>query len=186
MLPSPSGCWLDPRGYSFSRPQCVHCCYGPVTRNPPSGVLVDRLRRFCFHLLRYPNYGALTSTPAGLSPAEHASLHWTHNWTCRFPASSLYGAFLVKCVTPFLSSFVIPFFCSTRAAEHSSAPTAYFHRRRSQRRSRTELLPRRRRLVLDGREHRGRLRRSGGWPPKDPRGACHWPADQTRTTLVFG
>src|SRR5258706_286416 len=81
------GCGLDPRGYSFSRPQCVHCCYGPVTRNPPSGGLVDRLRRFCFHLLRYPNYGALTSSPAGLSPAEHASLHWTHNRTCRFPAS---------------------------------------------------------------------------------------------------
>src|SRR5205814_9214711 len=79
ILPSPYGCGLDPRGYSFSRPQCVHCCYGPVTRNPPWGGLVDRLRRFCFHLPRYPNYGALTSTPAGLSPAEHASLHWTHN-----------------------------------------------------------------------------------------------------------
>jgi hypothetical protein len=37
--------------------------------------------------LCYPNYGALTSTPAGLSPAEHASLHWTHNRTGRFPAS---------------------------------------------------------------------------------------------------
>src|ERR1700739_2102187 len=87
MLPSPSGCWLDPRGYSISRPQCVHCCYSPVTRNLPWEDLVDRLRRFCFHPLRYPNYGALTSTPAGLSPAEHASLHWTHNRTCRFPAS---------------------------------------------------------------------------------------------------
>src|SRR5205085_12075723 len=50
----------------------------PVTRDLPSGDLVDRLRRFCFHLLRYPNYGALTFTPAGLSPAEHASLTWTH------------------------------------------------------------------------------------------------------------
>src|SRR6516225_9220343 len=78
MLPSPYGCGLDPRGSSFSRPQCVHCCYGPVTCNPPWGGLVDRLRRFCFHLLRYPNYGALTSTPTGLSPAEHASLTWTH------------------------------------------------------------------------------------------------------------
>src|SRR3984893_14159012 len=87
ILPSPYGCGLDPRGYSFSRPQCVHCCYGPVTRNPPSGGLVDRLQRFCFHLLRYPNYGALTSTPAGLAPAEHASLYWTHNRTCRFAAS---------------------------------------------------------------------------------------------------
>jgi len=41
--------------------------------------------------------------------------------------------------------------------EHSSVPTAYFHRRRAQRRSRTALLQRRRRLVLDGREHGGKL-----------------------------
>src|SRR5437868_12238361 len=60
-----------------------------VTRALPSGDLVDRLRRFCFHLLRYPNYGALTSTPAGLSPAERASLHWTHNRTCRLPHPAL-------------------------------------------------------------------------------------------------
>src|SRR5262249_55770163 len=46
--------------------------------NLPQGDFVDRLRRFCFRPLRYPNYGALTSTPAGLSPAEHASLTWTH------------------------------------------------------------------------------------------------------------
>jgi hypothetical protein len=32
--------------------------------------------------------------------------------------------FLCQGITPFLSSFVIPVFCSTRAAEHSSAPTA--------------------------------------------------------------
>src|SRR6516164_7410047 len=87
MLPSPSGCWLDPRGYSFSRPQCVHCYYSPVTRDLPWEDLVDRLRRFCFHPLRYPNYGALTSIPAGLSPAEHASLHWTHSRTSSFHSS---------------------------------------------------------------------------------------------------
>src|SRR5271169_949265 len=179
------------------------------------------------------------------------------------------GLSLSMGITPFLSSFVIPFFCSTRAAsilpprphisiavarsggqgrrfsrhfclplsfhsfvrpapraffrpdrifplpsraaavkdgashaifvflchsillfdprrEHSSAPTAYFHCRRAQRRSRTALLQRRRRLVLDGREHGGRLRRSGGWPCDDPRGACHWPRSIARTTLVFG
>jgi len=84
ILPSPYGRRLGPRGYSFSRPQCVRCCYGPVTRNLPSGGLVVRLRMFCFQLRRYPNYGALTSTPASLFPAEHASLHWTHNRTCRF------------------------------------------------------------------------------------------------------
>src|SRR3954463_16300923 len=79
MLPSPYGCRLGPRGYSLSRPQCVHCCYGPVTRGLPWGGLVDRLQSFSFHHLCYPNYGALTLTPAGLSPAEHASLRWTHN-----------------------------------------------------------------------------------------------------------
>src|SRR4051812_25605579 len=79
MLPSPHGCRLGPRGYSLSRPQCAHCCYGPVTRGLPWGGLVDRLQSFSFHHLCYPNYGALTLTPAGLSPAEHASLRWTHN-----------------------------------------------------------------------------------------------------------
>jgi len=41
--------------------------------------------------------------------------------------------------------------------KHSFVPTAYLHRRRAQRRSRTALLQRRRRLVLEGREHGGRL-----------------------------
>src|SRR3989442_15589554 len=41
--------------------------------------------------------------------------------------------------------------------EHSSIPTAHCRRRRAQWRSRTALLQRRRRLVLDGREHGGRL-----------------------------
>src|SRR5215472_13824741 len=99
MLPSPSGCRLGPRMYSFSRPQCVHCCYGPVTRNLPWEDLVDRLGRFCFHLLRYPNYGALTSTPAGLFPAEHASLTWTHNRACRFPASGFPAGFTARHAT---------------------------------------------------------------------------------------
>ena len=31
--------------------------------------------------------GLLTLAPAGPSPAEHASLRWTHTRTCRFPAS---------------------------------------------------------------------------------------------------
>ncbi len=31
--------------------------------------------------------GLLTFAPAGLSPAEHASLRWTHTRTCSFPAS---------------------------------------------------------------------------------------------------
>ena len=31
--------------------------------------------------------GRLTLAPAGFHPAEHTSLHWTHNRTCRSPAS---------------------------------------------------------------------------------------------------
>src|ERR1700721_623611 len=34
----------------------------------------------------------------------------------RKPPSRLYGAFFVKGITPFFFFFVIPFFCSTRAA----------------------------------------------------------------------
>jgi hypothetical protein len=86
MLPSPFRCGLGPWRYSLSRPQRVYLCYGPVTRSLPWGDLVDRLQSFSFHHLCYPHYGALTSTPAGLSPAEHASLHWTHNGTYSFPA----------------------------------------------------------------------------------------------------
>src|SRR5271170_3354369 len=103
MLPSPYGCGLGPREYCFSRPQCVHCCYGPVTRNLPWGGLVDRLRRFCLHLPRYPNYGALTSTPAGLSPAEHASLRWTHNHTVRLPRRTSAASYSGQFVTRYLA-----------------------------------------------------------------------------------
>jgi hypothetical protein len=67
------------------------------------------------------------------------------------------GLSLSSVITPFLSSFVIPFFCSTRAASilpprpHISIAVA-----RSGGQGRA-LLQRRRRLVLDGREHGGRL-----------------------------
>jgi hypothetical protein len=67
MLPSPLRGRLGPRGYSLSRPQRVHLCYGPVTRSLPWGDFVDRLQSFSFHHLCYPNYRALTSTPAGLT-----------------------------------------------------------------------------------------------------------------------
>src|ERR1035441_3853418 len=96
MSPSPFGCGLGPWRYSPSRPQRVYFCYGPVTLSLPWGDLVDRLQSFSFHHLCYPNYGALTSTPAGLSPAEHASLHWTHNRTSRFQASGFPTGFTAR------------------------------------------------------------------------------------------
>src|SRR5216683_42299 len=96
MSPSPPRCGLGPWRYSLSRPQRVHLCYGPVTRSLPWGDFVDRLQSFSFHHLCYPNYGALSSTPAGLSPAEHASLHWTHSRTSRFPASGFPTGFTAR------------------------------------------------------------------------------------------
>src|ERR1700738_2608686 len=102
MSPSPLRCGLGPWRYSLSRPQRVHLCYGPVTRSLPWGDLVDRLQSFSFHHLCYPNYGALTSTPAGLSPAEHASLRWTHNAACGFPALRSPICFMSRLMRPIL------------------------------------------------------------------------------------
>ena len=66
--------------------------------------------------------GRLTLAPAGLPPAEHTSLHWTHNRTCRSPASGLYGAVFVKgSITRFLLSFVMSFHSFVRPA-----PRAFF------------------------------------------------------------
>ena len=65
----------------------VHCRYGPVTRDLPKEDLVDGLQGLGFPPPCHPNYGAPNSAPAGLSPAEHPSLHWTHNRTYRFPVS---------------------------------------------------------------------------------------------------
>src|SRR5450759_3962529 len=79
------------------------------------------------------------------------------NRTCRSPASGLYGAFFVKGASRHFSRPLHSILLFDPRREHSSVPTAYFHRRRAQRRSRTALLQRRRRLVLDGREHGGRL-----------------------------
>src|SRR5215510_3837927 len=70
------------------------------------------------------------------------------------------GLSLSRDVTPFWSSFYsILLFDSRRG--HSSAPTSYCPRRRAPRGSGTALLQRRRRLVLDQREHGGKLPGNG-------------------------
>ena len=83
MLPSPYGCGLGPRAFHFRGHIRVHCCYGPVTRASPQGRRLSIGFRVLVSL--HPAIqatGLLTFTPAGLSPAEHASLRWTHNRTC--------------------------------------------------------------------------------------------------------
>jgi hypothetical protein len=47
-----------------------------------------------------PATGPLTLTPAGLSPAEHASLRWTHNPACRFPAPGFPADFTPRVMGP--------------------------------------------------------------------------------------
>ena len=66
------------------------------------------------------------------------------------------GLSLSRGVRPFASSFAFHSFVRP-APRAFFRPDRIFHRRRAQRRSRTALLQRRRRLVLDGREHGGRL-----------------------------
>ena len=69
--------------------------------------------------------------------------------------------------------------------EHSSVPTAYDCRRRAQRRSRTALLQRRRRLVLDGREHGGRLLAIGWLARAMIRGEPAIGRDQSREPRLY-
>src|SRR4029077_19365794 len=69
----------------------------------------------------------------------------------------VWGFFCQGGITPFLASFVIPFFCSTCAASIlSSRPHICIAVARSGGQGRPSFSARRR-LVLDGREHGGRL-----------------------------
>src|ERR1700737_3229862 len=79
------------------------------------------------------------------------------NRTCPIKASGLYGAFFVKGASRHFGRPLHSILLFDPRREHSSVPTAYFHRRRAQRQSRTALLQRRRRLFLDGRGHGGGL-----------------------------
>ena len=101
-------------------------------------------------------------------------------------AYGLYGAFFVKGITPFLSSFVIPFFCSTRAASIlPSRPHISIAVARSGGQGR-RFFSAAEGLSLTAASTAAGCRRSGGWPRDDPRGACHWPRPIARTMLVFG
>jgi hypothetical protein len=81
----------------------------------------------------------------------------------RFGHPACMGLSLSSGFTPFFVVLCHSILLFDPRRKHSFVPTAYFHRRRAQRRSRTALLQRRRRLVLDGRERGGRLRRSGSF-----------------------
>jgi hypothetical protein len=74
----------------------VHCRYGPVTRDLPKGDLSIGFRILVSRHPAIRTTGLLTLAPAGLSPAEHASLCWTHNRTCGFPASGSPTGFMTR------------------------------------------------------------------------------------------
>ena len=61
-----------------------------MTRRLPFGDDVGRLHRLDFSLPCYPSYKALIVTLAGLSPAGHTSLSWTHR--CFTPYRYLHDA----------------------------------------------------------------------------------------------
>src|SRR4249919_2652455 len=104
MSPSPFRCGLGPWRYSLSRPQRVHLRYGPVTRSLPWGDLVDRLQSFSFHHLCYPNYGALTSTPAGLSLLNMPAFTGHTTGQADFPHPALGQDFTLSRATPSAAS----------------------------------------------------------------------------------
>jgi hypothetical protein len=63
-------------------------------RSQPS-MMVSRLRHVFKSTPLPPKSRKASSRSASragiaIPPAEHASLHWTHNWTCSFPASSFH------------------------------------------------------------------------------------------------
>src|SRR5258705_4770730 len=82
-------------------------------------------------------------------------------------------------------SFVIPFFLFDLRREHSFVPTAYLHRRRAQRRSKTAPPQRRRRPVPDGREHGGRLLAIGWLARAMIRGEPAIGRDQSRKPRLY-
>ena len=58
-----------------------------MTRGLPKGDLVNRLQSLGFPPSAIQATGFLSVTPAGLTPAEHTSLRWTHSRKVGFPDS---------------------------------------------------------------------------------------------------
>jgi len=110
MLPSPYGSGLGPRIYAFRGHICVHCRYGPVTRNLPKGDLVDGLQDF--EILGWDRDRARLAVGEGfpfplfrlrngftVSPWRTFLDAPLKSWTARFPGSSS---------KPWLSSVDLP------------------------------------------------------------------------------
>src|SRR3954467_3672805 len=79
VLPSPSGWGLGLRGFALSGPPLRS-----LTLRPGDSPAIPKMtasmgfRTFGLPPACHPSYGASALTPAGLTPAEHISLTWTH------------------------------------------------------------------------------------------------------------
>ena len=90
VLPSPSGWGLGLRGFALSGPPLRSLALRPGDSPAIPRMTVSMgFRTVGFPPACHPGYGAAALTPAGLTPAEHISLLWTHNRTCKFPSIRL-------------------------------------------------------------------------------------------------
>ncbi len=87
ILPSPYGCRLGLRVPSLSGPPMRSLSLRPGdSLTIPSMALSMSFRHLIFLLPAIQATGLLILSLTGLTPVEYASLCWTHNRTCSFPA----------------------------------------------------------------------------------------------------
>src|SRR5262245_25206610 len=98
VLPSPYGCGLGLRGFALSGPPLRSLALRPGDSPTFPRLAVSMgFGPFGFPPACHPSYGASALTPAGLTPAEHISLFWTHNRACGFHRTRLSsGLFAVR------------------------------------------------------------------------------------------
>lgn len=90
VLPSPYGWGLGLRGFALSGPPLRSLALRPGdSPTIPRMAVSMGFRTFGFPPACHPSYGVSALPPAGLTPAEHISLFWTHNRTCEFPGRRL-------------------------------------------------------------------------------------------------
>ena len=106
LLPSPSGWGLGLRVFALSGPPLRSLALRPGDSPAIPRMTVSMgFRTFGFPPACHPGYGASALTPAGLTPAEHISLFWTHNRTGTFSCIRLSRHRIYMCV---YTSAVLP------------------------------------------------------------------------------
>ena len=103
LLPSPSGWGLGLRVFALSGPPLRSLALRPGDSPAiPKMTASMGFRPVGFPPACHPGYGASALTPAGLPPAEHISLFWTHNRTGTFSCIRLSRHRIYVCVSAVL------------------------------------------------------------------------------------